>query len=80
MTIEIVRDVLFWCFIINFGFMMYWFLMFMFAHDWVYRKHSKWFKVSVEQFDATIYALLGCFKLCVIMFNLVPWIALHIVG
>jgi len=36
MTIDIVRDVLLWCLIINMGILLWWFLFFMFAHDWVY--------------------------------------------
>lgn len=80
MTVAVVRGALLWCFIINMGLMMLWFLMFKFAHDWIYRTHGQWFKFSVEQFDTIHYAGMAFFKTCVIVFNLVPFIALCIVG
>ena len=80
MTIEIVRDVLFWCSVIDVGLLLWWFLFFTFAHDWVYRQHSRWFKVTVEKFDAIHYAGIARFKMGIFVFNIVPYSALHIVG
>ena len=51
MTIDTVRDALLWCFVINMGLLLWWFAMFMLAHDWIYRFHGKWFRLSEEQFD-----------------------------
>jgi hypothetical protein len=50
------------------------------AHDWTYRMHSKWHKISVEKFDAANYAGMAFFKVFVFAFNLVPYLALRIVG
>lgn len=80
MTIDTLREMLLWCFVINFGILLWWFLFFTFAHDWVYRFHGKWFKLSRDQFDAIHYAGIAFFKICIFVFNLVPYIALHIVG
>ena len=80
MTIEIVRDVLAWCAVINIGLLLWWILFFTLAHDWVYRFHGKWFKLSLERFDAIHYAGMAFFKICIFLFNLVPYFALHIVG
>ena len=80
MTIDLVRDVLLWCFIINIGILLYWFLFFTLAHDWVYQFHGKWFKLSVEKFDAIHYAAMAFFKICIFVFNIVPYFALCIVG
>jgi len=79
MTIEIVQDLLLWCAIINFGLLLWWFLFITLAHDWTYRLHSRWFKLSVEQFDAVHYAGIALFKLSIFFFNLVPYFALLIV-
>ncbi len=79
MSIEQVREVLVWCTVINFGILIYWWLMFMLAHDFVYRLHGKWFKIPVEQFDAIHYKAIAFYKLAIILFNLVPYIALTIV-
>lgn len=80
MTIEIIRSTLAWCTVINWVLLLWWLLFFTLAHDWMYRFHSKWFNLSVEKFDALHYAGMACFKLFIFMFNLVPYLALRIVG
>ena len=80
MTIEMMRAVLGWCSIINMGLLLYWFLILMFAHDWVYRWHTKWFKLSPDTFDTIHYAGIAFFKIVVFVFNIVPYFALCIVG
>ncbi len=80
MTIDLVRDALLWCFIINIGILLWWFLFFTLARDWVYQFHGKWFKLSVDKFDAIHYAGMAFFKICIFLFNIVPYFALRIVG
>ena len=80
MTVEITRDVLAWRSVINVGLLLLWWLWFMLAHDFMYRFHGRWFKLSEEQFDAIHYALIGFFKIGIILFNIVPYFALRIVG
>ena len=79
MTVEVVRDVLAWCAVINVGLLLWWALVLMLAHDRVYRLHTRWFRLSVEQFDAIHYAGMALFKICVFVFNIVPYLALRIV-
>ena len=80
MSIAIVRKVLLWCAAINYGVLLVWFLFFMLAHEWMYQLHGRWFHLSVEQFDALHYAGMALYKLGILLFNLVPYIALRIVG
>ncbi len=79
MTLETLRDMLGWCAVINYSFLLWWFLAFSFARKWIYRLHSKWFHLSVETFDAIHYGGMGLFKIGIFLFNLVPYIALRIV-
>jgi hypothetical protein len=79
MTVEIVRDVLAWSTVINFALLIFWFLFFSLAHDWMYKYHGKWFTLPVEKFDAIHYTGMAFFKLCIFLFNLVPYLALRIV-
>ena len=79
MTIEVVRGVLAWSAVINLGLLLWWFLFFSLAHDWTYRLHGKWFKLTTEQFDALHYGGMAVFKLGILLFNLVPYLALRIV-
>ncbi len=80
MTIDLVRDALMWCFTINIGILLWWFLFFTLAHDWVYQFHGKWFKLPVEKFDTIHYAGIAFYKICIFVFNIVPYFALCIVG
>lgn len=48
MTIEVVRHFLLWCTIIDYGVLLAWFLVFVFAHDWMQRIHGRWFQLSRE--------------------------------
>jgi len=79
MTVEQISDVLAWCAVINIGLLLWWFLMFALAHDFVYRLHGKWFKLTVERFDAIHYAGMAFFKIGIFLLNIVPYLALRIV-
>lgn len=79
MNLEILSEFLFWCGIINMGLLLWWVLLFIFAHDWIYHYHSKWFKLSIERFDAIHYAGMVLFKISLFIFNIVPWLALKII-
>jgi len=80
MTLEIVRSSLAWCIVINMGLLIWWLLFFTMAHDWMYRMHTKWFKLSVDAFDTIHYSGMGLFKIGIILLNLVPYLALRIAG
>ncbi|HUT59207.1 MAG TPA: hypothetical protein VNA25_15265 [Phycisphaerae bacterium] len=78
MGIDTVRTFFMWCTILNAGLLALSFLIFIFARDWVYREHSKWFPVSREAFNVVIYSSLGLFKILFLVFNLIPYVALLI--
>ncbi len=80
MTVELIIAVLGWCTLINFCLLVWWVLFLTIAHDWTLRLHTKWFRLSPEQFDSIHYSLMGVFKIGVIVFNLVPYLALRIVA
>ena len=80
MSIEMIRNWLLVCGLLNIGMMMFWVVMFIAAHDWIYKMHTKWFKLSVEKFDSIHYAGMAFFKLFIFMFNFVPYFALLIIA
>ncbi len=79
MSIDTLRELLFWSAVINYGLLLWWFLVFLLAHDWMYRFHGRWFRLPVEQFDAIHYAGMAAYKIGIFLLNLVPYLALHIV-
>ena len=80
MTIAVTRDFLLWCTVINYGVLLLWFLVFVFAHDWIYHVHSRWFHISHEQFDALHYAGMSVYKIGILLFNLVPFGVLYLIA
>ena len=76
MSLEFVRSFLLWCTIINYGILLVWFLFFMFAHDFMYRMHGRWFRLSPGQFDVLHYGAMAVFKIGVLILNVVPLIVL----
>ena len=57
-----------------------WTTMCILAPDLVYRTQSKWFPIPQETFNVVIYSFLGLFKIVFLVFNVVPYVALLIVG
>jgi hypothetical protein len=80
MDLELARRFLLACALINYGFLMAWFLVFASAHDWIQRLHGRWFRLSSERFDALHYGGMAVFKIGVLLFNVVPLVSLWIVG
>lgn len=79
MNVETLSEFLFWSAIINIGLLLWWVAFFIFAHDWIYGYHSKWFRLSVERFDSIHYAGMMLFKISIFVFNIVPYLALKII-
>ena len=78
MTTNEMKEVLLWCVGINYGVLLVWFGVFVYAHEWIYRLQTRWFKLSVETFDALHYAGVSIYKIGIILLNLVPLVALYL--
>jgi hypothetical protein len=80
MSIEVVRSALGWCTIINYGLLALWGLLMLLPHGWLHRLWGRWYRISPEQFDTVTFAGIVLYKMLIFMFNLVPYVALRIVG
>ena len=80
MNVKMAGEVRLWCGVINYGLLLIWFLFFVRAHAWLYRITGRWFRLSVEQFDALNYLGIAVYKIGIILLNLVPYVALRIIG
>ena len=80
MSIEYIKDVFMWCTIINAGVLIVWVLLFKAMPNRIYDAQKMIFSISRENFDMLIYGLLGVYKLIFIIFVLIPFISLSIVG
>ena len=80
MRTETLRSLLLWCTVLDYGILLAWFLVFMMARDGLQRLHGRWFRVSGEPFDALHYAGMTVLKIGILLFNLVPFVVLCIIG
>ncbi len=80
MDVETLRAFFMWCTIINVVLLSISFVFCAFTGDFVYRMHGKWFPMPKETFTVVLYSFLGVYKIFVFMFNVVPYLALLIVG
>jgi hypothetical protein len=78
MAAELLQDFFMWCSIIHLAMMGISAILIIQCRDWVYTIHSRWFNLSKEAFDLALYSFLGLYKLLIIIFCIVPWIALSI--
>ncbi|MFJ2987252.1 DUF6868 family protein [Collimonas sp. NPDC087041] len=78
MTLDVIKEFLFWCVGINYAILIVWACVFLAAHDWLYRLHGRWFKLSPETFDGVMYGAMAVYKIGIMLFNLVPLAALYL--
>jgi hypothetical protein len=74
-----IKELLLYSLAINYAILLIWFAMFSLAHDWMYRFHSRWFRIPPETFDALHYAGMAFYKIGIIMLNIVPLAAFWLV-
>ena len=79
MSLDLLMEFLGWNAVINFGILICWAFFIRYAHDWTYRLHTRWLHISNERFDEIHYAGIAFYKLSIILFNLVPYLALRII-
>jgi hypothetical protein len=77
---DAVAGMLIRCFLGGMGLLMVWLAMFVFAGDWIYLVHSRWFQIPRQTFDAIHYAGMAVTKIAIILFFLLPWIAIKLMS
>ncbi len=79
MDIQTLTTFFMWCTIINGALFVCSTTVFILAPDVLYRIQSRWFSIPRETFNVAFYSLLGFFKIVLLVFNVVPYVALLIV-
>lgn len=69
-----------WCTLINYGILILSTVMLLTCGNWVKSIHGKIFNLSEASLDSLYFSYLGNYKLAIFIFNLVPYIALKIMG
>ena len=77
MSIEEAREFFKWCLIWSGGLYLFSTLAVIAIPDFIYKMQSKFIKLERKQYDFAIYTYLGNYKILLIMFVLVPYLALR---
>lgn len=80
MNIKTMTEFFKWCTIINIAVFALAVIMFFLAPGLVY-KTQRWFvPLTAEVFNAVFYGFLALYKICILVFNLVPYVAMRIIA
>jgi hypothetical protein len=80
MTLTELRQMLLISTLLNYGLITIWFLAFVYAHDTLYRLHTRWYHLSPQTFDKIHYLGIALYKIGVLLLNLVPLIAVSVMA
>ena len=80
MTMELLRVLLGWCTVINFGILIIWLLFFLLGRKFIAKWHGSFFSIPEEQINAIHYKGIAYYKIGIILFNFVPYLALVIIS
>ncbi len=69
-----------WCSIINIAVFALSVIVIVAASDFIYLVHGQLFHMPREAFDVALYSFLGLYKISILVFNLVPYVALRIIA
>ncbi|HTA64313.1 MAG TPA: hypothetical protein VK753_02305 [Xanthomonadaceae bacterium] len=76
MSLATLKIALLWCAAINYSVLILWFILVTLAHDAFYRISARFFRITPQTFDAVNYGGIAAYKLVILSFNLVPYVAL----
>lgn len=80
MDITTLKAFFLWCTIVNAALLLLSSLACIFFGDFSYRMNNKFFSISRQEFNVILVSFIALYKIFVMAFNLVPYIALVIVA
>ena len=80
MTIETIREFLGWCTVINIGLLMLSSILLIAVRGAASRIHSKMFNLDEKYLSQAYFQWLAQYKIAIIVFNVVPYFALKVMG
>ena len=79
-TIEVMREFFGWCSVINIGLLMLSSILIIAIRGPVSRIHAKMFNLDESDTRRAYFQFLGQYKIAIIVFNIVPYFALKVMG
>lgn len=80
MDLQTLTSFFMWCTLLNGGLLLLSTVACIALPDFMHRMHRRLFPISRESFTIILYCFLGLMKMLFLIFNVVPFIALLIIG
>jgi len=80
MDIKLITKFFIWCTIINVALLSLSTAICISSPELFYNTHGKWFAIPNETINVILYSWLGLYELFIYIFNVVPLVALLIIG
>lgn len=77
--LETIAQLLIRCFLGGVIFLLIWFAAFVFAENWMYLVHTRWFNITHEHFALVHYCGMAATKIVITVGFLIPYICLRMV-
>jgi len=80
MNLDVTRNFLGWCTMLNYTILIVWCLVYKLGHNWHYGITKRWFAISEEEYDKVNFRGVAVYKIAILLLNLVPYLALRLAG
>ena len=77
MSVEQLAEFLLWCAVLNSGLLVLWGLLFLAGRRPMFSIHARWFAVGEEYFAAIHYTGMLFYKIAIVLFTIIPYVALR---
>ena len=74
--LKTVATILLRSFLFGLALLLLWFLLYLITPNWMFELNANWFNVSKGDFDLINYFGMGFFKISIILFFLLPYLAI----
>jgi len=75
--LQTVATILLRSFLFGLAILVVWFFLYLITPNWMYELNASWFNVGKRDFDLINYFGIGFFKISIILFFLLPYLAIR---
>jgi len=64
-------------FLFGLAFLLLWLFLYLIAPNWMFEINARWFDIGKRDFDLINYFGIGFLKICILLFFLLPYLAIR---
>jgi hypothetical protein len=75
--LQTLASILIRSFLFGLAFLLLWFLLYLIVPGWMFEMNAKWFNIGKRDFDLINFFGMGFFKISILLFFLLPYLAIR---